>query len=376
MRRLAAYMKKETVLTVAVVLAGLSALFVRPDAGYAGYIDCQTLAQLFCLMLVMAGLKELGIFGRMGAALLGKVKRGRQVAAVLIFLCFFSGMVITNDVALLTFVPFAIEVLQMAGLEGMLIPVVTFQTVAANLGSMLTPIGNPQNLYLYSRSGMGAGEFISLMFPYAAIAFFMLVLCSFSVRGGKAVVPALPARGQTMVPKGKLILYLALFFCCIGSVAHVIPWPVLLAVVAMAVLAADRVVFAKVDYALLATFAAFFIFIGNMGRVPAFYGFLSRIVRGNEILSSVLASQVISNVPAALLLSGFTDRWPALIIGTNLGGLGTLIASMASLISYKSLIRAYRRDKGPYICYFTVVNVGFLAVLLLAASAFAGGIVR
>lgn len=380
MRQMVEFFKRETVLSVAGILAVLSMILVHPDADYAGYVDVKTLAMLFCLMLVMAGFQKLGIFARIGETLINHVSGEKGICAVLVFLCFFTSMFITNDVSLLTFVPFALTVLKLAGLEELVIPVVVLQTIAANLGSMMTPIGNPQNLYLYGQSGMENAAFILLMLPYAAAAFVLLACCVLLVKTERTGKKRKTERnreaernygataGATEVAAGvrrRLFLYLILFICCIASVAHLIPWQLLLILVTAAVLISDRSLFVKVDYALLLTFVAFFVFIGNMGRIAFFYELLSRIVQGNEVIVSVLASQIISNVPAALLLSGFTDQWQGLIVGTNLGGLGTLIASMASLISYKKIVRSYPRQKGRYLVQFTAANIGFLIVLLI-----------
>ena len=356
MKRIKRFIKRETVLSGASILALLSALVIRPDREYGSYIDYKTIGLLFCLMTVMAGLQSLGVFKKAGERLLGYVKGPGAVSAVLVFLCFFFSMAITNDVALITFVPFAIAVLKMAGMEPLVLPVVVLQTIAANLGSMLTPVGNPQNLYLYSKADLNAGRFMELMAPYTAVSFGMLVLCL-------AVVEASGKR----IYLGRLFLYLFLFLLSLGCVARILPWQLLLAVVITGVWIADRSLFLAVDYSLLLTFCAFFIFIGNMGRVPAFCRFLDHILGGREIITCVGASQIISNVPAALLLSGFSQDYRALIVGTNLGGLGTLIASMASLISYKYIARMYPMEKGRYLGWFTGVSLLFLAVLLVLA---------
>ena len=356
------FIKTETVLAAAAVLAAVSCFLVPPDREYMGYIDFRTLELLFCLMAVMAGMQKLGVFRLLGAALLSKVKSERGVAGCLVFLCFFCSMIITNDVALVTFVPFAVLVLGMAGMEKRVCITVVLMTIAANLGSMLTPIGNPQNLYLYALSGMGAGSFVALMFPYAGASALLLAAGILAVFGkGRAECsverPSAPDRKR-------LALYTGLFLLCLLTVSGLLREELLLAAVVLALLADRNGLLRKVDYGLLLTFAAFFIFIGNMGRLPEFCSFLEGILEGNERLAAVAASQIISNVPAALLLSGFTDRWEELIIGTNLGGLGTLIASMASLISYKQIAVKFPEKKGSYLLQFTVWNVGFLAVLL------------
>lgn len=369
MTKLKQFFKQETVLAVAAALAVVSAFFVRPDAAYLGYIDWRTLAILFSLMTVMAGLRRQGVFDRMGRALLALSGGTLQLVLVLVGLCFFGSMFITNDVALLTFVPFTFAVLDSMGGEmrqKLALPVVCMQTVAANLGSMLTPIGNPQNLYLYGKSGMGMGAFVALMLPYSLASLVMLVVWVVLVcRGQRSRSgPFLESRQNAPSSRKIIGMYGVLFVVCLLAVMRVLPYGAALAAVLLAALAADRDTLGGVDYSLLLTFVAFFIFIGNLGRIPAFSSWLQGIIAGREVLVSVLASQVTSNVPAALLLSGFTQNTQALIIGTNLGGLGTLIASMASLISYRQIAREEPEAKGRYFALFTLSNVVFLAALL------------
>lgn len=376
-KKLCAFIKKETVLTVAIVLAVISAVPVTPDKAYAGYIDFRTLSILFCLMAVMAGLQKLGVFRKVAGMLLRHTHNTVQLVEVLVLLCFFFSMVITNDVSLITFVPFTFIVLRMSGEDAMkklAVPVIVLQTIAANLGSMLTPIGNPQNLYLYGKAQMSAGAFILLMLPYSLVSLLLLVLCAavtakrskISVQGVTTVSLGDNVESETAERKGYLLpMYLLLFLLCLFTVARVIPYPVTLVIVAAAVLILDRSTITKVDYSLLLTFVGFFVFIGNMGRMPAFRDFLQGIIGGREVMTSVIASQVISNVPAALLLSGFTEDVQALIVGTNLGGLGTLIASMASLISYKQVAGEIPEEKKRYFGWFTVANIAFLAILLV-----------
>ena len=358
------FLREEIVLTAAWLLALLTMFFIPPDSKYIDYIDLHTLGLLFALMAVMAGLQRLGLFRAMGEAMLRRTRTTRQLEAVLIFLPFFTSMAVTNDVALITFVPFALEVLAMAGQSRRAIPVVVMQTIAANLGSMTTPIGNPQNLYLYSRYGLSIGEFFSAMLPLTAASFCLLLLFVLV----RKPLPISVLTGETQRPpmkKGLLTLLLVLFVLCLLVVAKLIPlWAVCL-IILIAMLAADRTALIKVDYALLFTFVGFFIFVGNLGRIPVFTELFRRLLTGREVVCSVIASQVISNVPAALLLSGFTDRAKDLLIGVNLGGLGTLIASMASLISYKYMAKAFPREKGKYLLWFTAANIVFLILLLI-----------
>lgn len=362
LKNIISFLKKEIVLTVSGILAVVSCFFVLPDAEYAGYIDFHTILILFCLMGVMAGLKDIGLFQYAGETLLKKFHSERGIIAVLVFLCFLSSMFITNDVALITFVPLALLIMTMARMEDALCFTITLMTIGANLGSMLTPIGNPQNLYLYSVSCMSLPDFLKLMLPYTLIAAALLLICIFIKYRGTEIVFYLPKRHKKLSRK-RIAYYLVLFFLCLLAVAKIMPIGLLFAIVFVAVFIDKKKLLLHIDYSLLATFIFFFIFIGNMGRFPAFRDFLSSILEGNELLVAVLSSQVISNVPAALLLSGFTDKWTALIVGTNLGGLGTLIASMASLISYKQLAQNYPEKKGKYMIVFTIWNLIFLVVL-------------
>lgn len=368
MRRLLAWCKTEVVLSIAVLLAVVSAFVIHPDKEYINYIDFRTLAILFCLMAVMAGLQKIGLFRYVAEKLLGKVSHIRGLTFILIMLCFFSSMLITNDVALITFVPFTFIVLNMImgeESEKFIVPVVVMQTIAANLGSMLTPIGNPQNLYLYGKTTMNFANFMFFMLPYTAMAFALLaVWCLlFRYQGEKKIELKIEQNTGVAQYKKQLIVYSVLFALCILTVAHVISYMVTLGIVLFVVFILDKRVLKEVDYALLLTFVGFFIFIGNMGRVPAFNAFIQNIIDGNEVLTSVVSSQFMSNVPAALLLSGFTEQYELLIVGTNLGGLGTLIASMASLISFKYIGKEYGHLKGRYMLYFTITNLLFLIIL-------------
>ncbi len=368
MRKLLDWCKNEVVLTIAILLAIISAFLIHPDKEYITYIDFRTLAILFCLMAVMAGLQKIGLFRFVAEKLLEKVNHIRGLIFILIMLCFFSSMLITNDVALITFVPFTFIVLKMIlgeKSEKLIVPVVVMQTIAANLGSMLTPIGNPQNLYLYGKTTLNFASFITFMLPYTVIAFVLLAGWCFIFRYQGAKKVELKIEQDTAIAKYKkqLVIYGILFVMCILTVAHMIPYGVTLGLVLITVFLLDKYVLKEVDYALLLTFIGFFIFIGNMGRVPVFNAFIQNIIDGNEVLTSVVASQFMSNVPAALLLSGFTNQYELLIVGTNLGGLGTLIASMASLISFKYIGKEYGHLKGRYMLYFTVANILFLIVL-------------
>ena len=376
-RKIVSFAKKETVLFAAVLLAFGSMVCVPPDMQYLSYIDYRVLALLFCLMTVMEGFKSTGFFAAVAGKLLEKVKTFRQLYLVLVFLCFFTSMWITNDVALLTFVPFTVLVLRMTGLEQEMIPVIVLQTIAANLGSMTTPVGNPQNLYLYSISGMGIGAFLQIMGPLTLIsAGLIFLIClihkDFPIRQGmlgKEIVGVRKA-GENQV-------LAVLFFISLLSVFRILSWQLLLLIVLVSCMGIkafckEKYLPLEADFGLLLTFVAFFIFIGNMGRICAVREVLSQVLNGRELLISFLCSQMISNVPAAILLSGFTQEYRGLLQGVNIGGLGTLIASLASLISSKFFAAESEQTpaagtRGRYMLTFTIWNVGMALVLLAAA---------
>lgn len=404
--------RKDPVLVVAIVLAIISCAAVPPDAAYAEYVDLRTIGMLFSLMTIMAGLSRLGVFRIACRHLLSAVRGPRRLALALTLLAFFSSMLITNDVALVTFVPFALLALRTLDSPRHACFTVVMMTIAANLGSMLTPIGNPQNLYLYSTSHMALTDFLLLMLPYAAAALVLLVgaiaffgripehakekaarsvdagnpasssedgsadspaTCGEADNAASATddneTPQLASDADDPAPSPLRVLpWAALFILALLSVAHILPYQAIVAVTIVVALAADCRALLHVDYALLFTFIAFFVFVGNVGRIEVVSAALAQLIDGHELAVSVIASQVLSNVPAAILLSGFTSNFAALIVGTNLGGLGTLIASMASLISYKQVALVLPREKGRYFMLFTVWNIAFLAVLAVLAA--------
>lgn len=396
MKTIFSFIKRESVLFIAVVLAIFSMFVVTPDEQYISYIDFRTLAILFSLMAIVSGFKKLGIFDMLAKKMLSSVKSLRELTAVLIFLCFFTSMVITNDVALITFVPFTIIIMNQMGEDfknKWLLKIVALQTIAANLGSMFTPIGNPQNLYLFGISNLNILDFFMLMLPFTLIAFALLIIyifatCrtkEFSVNGNTDKTDDIADTyknqatsinentskadniASTNKSKKKLIVYIILLILSILCVGRIIPYQLIFILVFMYTILRDRKILLEVDYPLLATFAALFIFIGNIERVSAFSNFLQSIISGHEIITSVVASQIMSNVPAAILLSQFTDNISKLIIGINIGGLGTIIASMASLISFKYIARENPAFKRRYLMLFTVYGLVFLIVLLIAA---------
>ncbi len=363
MKPIVDFIKKEVVLVASFILAVISMCLVPPKPAYLEYIDWRTLGLLFGLMLVMVGFQKAGVFQYVGNCFLKRVTGKRGVQGILVFLCFFFAMLITNDVALLTFVPFSIVVLVMAKWEEEICFTVILQTIGANLGSMLTPLGNPQNLYMYAETGMSFFDFVKIMFPYALVAGLFLLSLVFFFPKAKQVNDTKEIL-QVEVPATKdVMFYFILFVVCLLAVINVIPWYVMALVVGISVLIKDRSCLKKVDYSLLFTFVFLFVFVGNLGNLEALMNFFQGIPKTNICLISVALSQVISNVPATLLLCEIYGCSKDIMIGVNLGGLGTLIASMASLISYKFVAREYPHVKGKYFGLFTLWNVIFLAVL-------------
>lgn len=375
LKKAADFARSETVLLAAMGLAAVSAVFVPPSRAYAEYIDFRTLGLLFSLMAVTEGCRRMGIFERAAGLLTRSAHTHFQLVLALTAACFFASMAITNDVALITFVPLSLAALsRLEGGARLAIPVTVMQTIAANLGSMLTPIGNPQNLYLYGLSGMRVGGFIKLMLPYTLLAGAMLAGWAYMLYRKSGALSALPAQDMptdnTDLPeihRGRLAMYAALFALCLLTVARVLPWQVAAAAALICTISADRAVLKNIDWSLLLTFCGFFIFIGNVSAVPTFSGALRRFIGGRELFTAAAASQIISNVPCAILLSAFTDNVRALIVGTNIGGLGTLIASMASLISYKQICREKPAEKGRYLACFTAANAVFLLAMAVLA---------
>ena len=357
--KIISFIKKETVLCISAILAVISMFFVPPSAEYVSYIDFRTLVLLFCLMAVMSGFRKIGLFSALANSLLEKSRNFQMVSLILVLLCFFTSMLITNDVALITFVPFAIEVVRKSEKNKFMIPIIVLQTIAANLGSMLTPMGNPQNLYLYSLSGMSITDFILLVLPYTAISLVLLIIFNFSIKA--SYIEYNPSK--TSFPAKSAVFYAVLFLICMLAVINIIDYKICFVITILAILIFNRKLITDVDYSLLMTFVFFFIFVGNMGNIEGFKNLILTLIKGREMIVSVAASQIISNVPAAVVLSSFTENVKELLQGVNIGGLGTPIASLASLITIKFYMRHKESKIGKFIIYFLASNI--LALILL-----------
>jgi Na+/H+ antiporter NhaD/arsenite permease-like protein len=367
------FIQKEAVLCIAALAAGITMLFVPPSPDYLDYIDFRVLALLFCLMAVVAGYNKTGVFVLLSERILMRVANVRSITLVLVLLCFFSSMWITNDVALITFVPFAILILTMTGHTRHMIPIIVLQTIAANLGSILTPIGNPQNLYLYSQYNLSIANFFNITLPYTLFSLLLLWVAVMFLPKEHISFTLSNIKKTDKHKPYTILLYSGLFLVCLACVLHLADYRLTFLAVFLVILLFDRDVLRKVDYSLLLTFVCFFLFVGNIGNIPVIREGLASLLDGRELLISILASQVISNVPAAVLLSAFTSDYKTMIVGTNLGGLGTLVASLASLISYKFYLRTEQAQPAKYLGIFTLYNLGFLFLLCLFHLMLRGG---
>lgn len=366
MQRLKNFIRHEAVLCIAAACALASAVAVPPDAGYYGYIDLRVLCLLFCLMAVVLGFQQCGLFAVLAQRMLEGRRQVRLLVLILVLLPFFCSMLVTNDVALITFVPFAVLVLELIGKSELLIHTVVLQTLAANLGSMATPVGNPQNLFLYADYRLLAADFFGAVLPLTIASLIGLTAAALATRG-ETIEVRFGERARLQRPL-LLSLWLFLFGLCLLSVFHLLHYGVLTAVVLFCMLLFGRSLIPQVDYSLLLTFVCFFIFAGNLGRIEAVRGFLTGLLDTSTLLCSVLASQFISNVPAAVLLANFTEDWRGLLMGVNVGGLGTPIASLASLISLRCYLRAPNALPMRYMWHFILANLVGLAVLLPLAA--------
>ena len=362
MNKIKHFFKAESVLCIAALCAIATMFLVPPDSEYLAYIDLRTLALLMCLMIVVAGVQACGAFRALTVQMLRRCSSGRVLSVMLVWLPFFCAMLVTNDVALLVFVPFTLALLAEAGYDKASIPILVLQTVAANLGSMATPVGNPQNLYLYAFYGLSIGEFFAVVLPLTIVSLSLVTIPAVIVLPKAIQTPKLE---DAEMDGKKLALFGVLFVICLLTVFHVIHYGIMTVIVLAAIAVIDRKLLKKLDIALLATFVCFFIVSGNLGRVDTVRDFLQGLLERNTLLTAVGTSQIISNVPAAVLLSGFTGNWQDLLAGVNIGGLGTPIASLASLITLKLYLRHPGANAGKFLIVFTVFNVIDLVTLLV-----------
>ena len=356
------FLKKECVLVIAVTLAILSSFISIPKMSY---IDFKVLILLFNLMVVVAAFKELKVLDSIAIRLLKKCNTYTSISLALVFITFISSMIVTNDVALITFVPLSIVIAKKANIN--VLKIVIFQTLAANLGSSFTPMGNPQNLFIYSFYNLNPIDFFKITLPIVILAVLFLVLL---VCKDKKINLSLDLEDVKIDNKRDVYLFGGLFLIILLSVFHVIDCKVTFLITIIMILLLNKKLFSQVDYSLLITFIGFFIFVGNISTMDLVKNFMEGILGSPQstFLSSVLSSQVISNVPATMLLSGFTNHFKELLLGVNIGGMGTLIASLASVISYKIYTSEFKNEN--YMKYFTFYNILGLVIFVPLAYMF------
>ena len=364
MKTLWARLKKEKVLLIAAAAAAISCCIVPPSAAYLDYIDRRVLGLLWCLMVIVAGFRSAGLFDRLTDLLLRDRGSTRRLSVLLVLLPFFLSMAVTNDVALIAFVPFTIQLLAAADCEKAMIPMLVLQTLAANLGSMATPVGNPQNLFLYGYYNLSPGEFFRLLLPLTALSLVLLTAAALPVLPKK--MPVLPAQQPHPLARS-FWLYLLLFLFALLAVTRILPWYIVFALVLVSVFFADRPLLREADYFLLLTFVCFFVFSGNLGNMAGVRAALQSLLEKNTMLTALAASQLISNVPAAVLLAPFTEDYQGLLLGVDIGGLGTPVASLASLITLKFYSAYEHARPGRYLLWFTLACLAGLLLLVGAA---------
>ena len=356
----AAFLKKNAVMFTALAAAVVSCFFVPPDGEYINYFDFKTLSCLFCVLAVVCALKNINFFYILARKVVRRFKNTRLCILVLVYITFIGSMLIANDMALLTFLPLGYFVLKTTNTEKYMAFTFIMQNIAANLGGMLTPFGNPQNLYLYTRFNIPTADFMGIMAAPFILSVSLITLCCLIFIKPENMY--IGDENVSLNPK-RTAIYLVLFSLAIVMVFRIVPYTAGLAVILVSLFLADRKALAAVDYPLLLTFVFFFIFAGNMSRLESVRNFFEMLLNKNTLIFSVLSCQVISNVPSAILLSRFTGNYPALLVGVNIGGVGTLIASLASLITFREYVKHNPRRSGYYIKKFSVLNFAFLFIL-------------
>ncbi len=354
------FIQKNTVTVIAFFAAAITCFFVPPDAAYLGYFDFKTLTCLFCVLAVVQALRNIKFFYTLAKKVVKLFKNARLTVIALVYITFIGSMLIANDMALLTFLPLGYYVLNATDKHKYMAFTFIMQNIAANLGGMLTPFGNPQNLYLYTKFHIPNVEFMSIMAPPFILSVAMItVCCIIFVKPEPLMIRDIDNR----MPHSRVAIYMALFTLAIAIVFRGIPYFIGLIVIPASLLFLDRKALAKVDYPLLFTFVFFFIFSGNMARIEAVREFFSFLLEKSTLLFSVLSCQVISNVPSAILLSQFTENYKELLLGVNIGGVGTLISSLASLITFNEYSKRNPKKVVSYLLKFTAFNFAFLIIL-------------
>ena len=364
MARVKKVIKGNIVLTVAIIAALITGFIIPPDSNYLGYFDMRTLSCLFCTLAVICALKDVDFFYILAKKLILLCGNTRTVTLALIYITFIGSMIIANDMALITFLPLGYYILEATNKKHLMAYTFILQNIAANLGGMLTPFGNPQNLFLYSKFNIPNGEFMGIMVLPFGVAVLIITLCCLLVKKEDLIIDE---EVHFKSPK-KVALYLLLFLFSILIVFRIVPYFLGLIIVPLVLIFSDKHALKAVDYPLLLTFCAFFVFSGNMSRIEIVRDFFSAILEKNTLLVSAISCQFISNVPSAVLLSQFTENYPQLLVGVNIGGVGTLISSLASLITFREYTKRDPSGTKRYLLMFTGMNFIFLIVLYIVGA--------
>ena len=360
LERVKAFAKKNTVMLAALLAAAVTTVFVPIDAQYLSYFDFKTLTCLFLVLSVVCAMKNINLFYILARRIVSLFKTTRMCILALVYITFIGSMLIANDMALLTFLPLGYFVLSTTGKEKYMAFTFIMQNIAANLGGMLTPFGNPQNLYLYSKFNIPDGEFVKIMLaPFVLSVLMITVCCLLFVKSE----PLCVKEEKTVIDPKRTVIYLLLFALSVAIVFRGIPYYIGLVLIPTVLFFLDKKALRDVDYPLLLTFVFFFVFAGNMERIPQVRELFASLLEKNTLLVSVLSCQIISNVPSAILLSGFTGNYPELLVGVNIGGVGTLISSLASLITFREYLSHNPGNAGKYIAEFSAFNFSFLIIL-------------
>lgn len=358
------FTKKNAVMLIALIAALITMIFIPPDSEYLSYFDFKTLTCLFCTLLVICALKNIRFFYMLAHKIVQLFKNTRACVLALVYVTFLGSMLLANDMALLTFLPLGYIVLETTGKKKLMAFTFIMQNIAANLGGMLTPFGNPQNLYLYTKFQIPTGEFMGIMaIPFLTSVALITLCCFLFVKPESVQIHEEDIRPQPI----RTVIYLVLFALSIIVVFRVVHYVVGLIVIPLVILCMDKKAFKKVDYPLLLTFVFFFIFAGNMSRIEVVRQLFSGLLQKNTLLVSIVSCQCISNVPSAILLSQFTGNYRGLLLGVNIGGVGTLISSLASLITFREYVKRNPGKGGRYIAIFSAFNFSFLLILTLIA---------
>ena len=362
--KIASWCRANAMPLIAVLAAAVTACFVPPGAAYAGYFDWKTLSCLFCVLAVVCALRGAGLFPLLAQRLVRAFHTARSAVTALVVVTLIGSMLLTNDTALLTFLPLSWFVLERTGQTKWTALTFILQNCAANLGGMLTPFGNPQNLYLFNHYTVPNGEFLSIMLPPFLLSTALILLCCLFLPREGLTAP----RQVTLPDQRRTAVYGVLFCVAAAMVLRGIPYWLGLLVIVMALLVLDRRALLGVDWGLQVTFAAFFTFSGNMARIAPVRELFRKLLTHGAMPVAALTSQVISNVPAAILLSRFTDDYRGLLVGVNIGGAGMLVASLASLITFREYTKHVKGQTGRFMVLFSAISFGFLGVLLVAMT--------